>query len=186
RETGRFICLCLEPEPGCVLQLSEDIVCFFEKHLLRGGDEKTVRRHVRVCHDVCHAAVMFEEQADVLRRYHAAGIVVGKVQVSSAVRMALDELPEAERSAALAQLAEFDERRYLHQTMVREAGGPPTFYEDLSDALAEKRESQSGEWRVHFHVPIYVRRFGRLEAMQDAILAWLRQLPEFRAEPPHH
>jgi len=77
RETGRFLCLCLEPEPGCVLQLSDDIVCFFEKHLLRGQDEAAVRRHIRVCHDVCHAAVMFEEQADVLRRYHAAGFTVG-------------------------------------------------------------------------------------------------------------
>jgi hypothetical protein len=185
RETGRFICLCLEPEPGCVLQVSDDLVCFFEKHLLRGEDEAAVRRHIRVCHDVCHAAVMFEEQADVLRRYHAAGIAVGKVQVSSAVRAPLDELPDAERPAALAQLAEFDERRYLHQTMVREAGGPPTFYEDLSEALAEKREALSGEWRVHFHVPIYVRRFGRLEAMQGAILDCVRTLRELGPEPPY-
>src|SRR5947207_396266 len=29
RETGRFICLCLEPEPGCVLQRSRDVVRFF-------------------------------------------------------------------------------------------------------------------------------------------------------------
>ena len=69
--------------------------------------------------------------------------------------------------------------------MVREAGGPPTFYEDLSEALAEKREELSGEWRVHFHVPIYVRRFGRLEAIQGAILDCLRTLRELGPEPPY-
>ena len=30
---------------------------------------------------------------------------------------------------------------------------------------------------VHFHVPIYVQRFGRLEAMQGAILDCLHTLP---------
>ena len=67
---------------------------------------------------------MFEDQAEVLKKYHAAGLAVGKVQVSSAVRAALDELDQAERSAALAQLAEFNEPRYLHQTLVaRKRGG---------------------------------------------------------------
>ena len=183
RDTGRFICLCIEPEPGCVLQYSDDIVRFFKEHLLRGGDEATVRRYLTVCHDVCHAAVMFEEQADVLKKYHAAGLAVGKVQVSSAVRAPLDELDYAERSAALAQLAEFNEPRYLHQTLVRE-NGAVMFYEDLSAALAVKRAALQGEWRVHFHVPIYVQKFGRLEAMQSAILDCLRTLRELGTEPP--
>jgi hypothetical protein len=184
RETGRFICLCLEPEPGCVLQVSDDVVTFFEKHLLRGGHDATVRRYLRVCHDVCHAAVMFEDQSAVLKKYHAASIAVGKVQISSAVRAPLDELPGAERPAALAQLAGFNEPRYLHQTMVRDDGGT-TFYEDLSEALAMTRESFRGELRVHFHVPIYVRGFGRLEAMQGAILDCLGTLRELGPEPPY-
>lgn len=182
-DTGRFICLCIEPEPGCALQVSTDIVRFFQEHLLRGGDEALVRRYLRVCHDVCHAAVMFEEQAEVLQRFQAAGIAVGKVQVSSAVRAALDELAYGERAAALAQLAAFDERRYLHQTVVRE-NGATTFYEDLPAALARKGEALKGDWRIHFHVPIYVRRFGRLEAMQTAILDCLRALATLKLTPP--
>ena len=39
-QTGRFICLCLEPEPGCILQTSDDVVRFFEDHLLRDFDEE--------------------------------------------------------------------------------------------------------------------------------------------------
>jgi hypothetical protein len=174
RETGRLICLCLEPEPGCVLQYSTDLVRFFEDHLLRGPDEAAVRRHLRVCHDVCHAVVMFEEQADVLRRYHSAGIGVGKIQVSSAVALALDRTPAAERGGAVEQLAGFAEDRYLHQTMVRSTPGDrPVFYEDLPVALCCADRGQ-GEWRVHFHVPIYLQRFGRLDASQGAIRECLR------------
>ena len=61
-ESGRCISICLEPEPGCYLDRSEDIVNFFQDYLLAKGDEKTTRRYLRVCHDVCHAAVMFEPQ----------------------------------------------------------------------------------------------------------------------------
>ena len=67
RGNGRLISLCLEPEPGCVLQRSGDLVPFFERILAAGSDERIVRRYLRVCHDVCHEAVMFEAQAEVLR-----------------------------------------------------------------------------------------------------------------------
>jgi hypothetical protein len=171
RETGRLIALCLEPEPGCVLQRSEDVLRFFRELLLPGGDEAVLRRHIRVCHDICHQVVMFEDQAEVLARYRSAGIRVGKVQVSSAVCLPPDQAGPEERAAALAQMAEFAEDRYLHQTVTR--AGPdsaPVFHEDLPLALAAARAGASGgEWRVHFHVPIYLERFGRLRASPWAI-----------------
>jgi hypothetical protein len=177
QERGRLISLCIEPEPGCILQRSTDVVRFFEDHLLTGPDEPAVRRHLCVCHDVCHAAVMFEEQADVLNRYRAAGLAVGKIQVSSAVAMPLAETPPGERPEALRQLAGFNENRYLHQTLVLVRPGPdaePVFYEDLPQALAANPDARDGEWRVHFHVPIYLERFGRLRALQQPLLECLR------------
>ena len=174
-ETGRFICLCLEPEPGCVLQRSGDLVGFFERFLLGGPDESIVRRHLRVCHDVCHQAIMFEDQAEVLRAYRDAGIGVGKVQVSSAVCMPLERLPAGEHAAALEQLSSFVEERDLHQTVIREGASAPIFLEDLPLALA-RGDSPAGEWRVHFHVPIYLERFGRLETTQFAIRECLQAI----------
>src|SRR5262245_33910331 len=132
-EDGRLISICLEPEPGCVFSFADDLVHFFQWQLFGGPHDDYVRRHIRVCHDVCHAAVMFEEQEEVLRKYAAAGIGVGKIQVSAALRMNLDlfEPPAAEpRAQALKQLADFAEDRYLHQTVVRR-GGEEVFYEDL-------------------------------------------------------
>jgi hypothetical protein len=178
RDRGRLIHLCLEPEPGCVLQRSTDVVRFFQEHLLRGMDEALIRRYVRVCHDVCHAAVMFEEQRDVLDRYRRAGILVGKVQVSSAVCVPLDRTPASQRRAALGQLAGFHEERYLHQTMVRISGTEPIFVEDLGPALAAHGDRLDGEWRIHFHVPIYLERFGLLEGTQGAIRECLAQMKQ--------
>ncbi len=181
-ETSRFICLCLEPEPGCVLQRSGDLVRFFERYLLGGSDEKLVRRHLRVCHDICHQAIMFEDQADVFRAYRDAGIGVGKVQVSAAVCMPLERLPAGQRDAAVAQLAEFVEERYLHQTVVRSGSAAPAFFEDLPLAL-DHADERVGEWRVHFHVPIYLDRFGALATTQFAIhecLAAAREMSDCR------
>lgn len=174
--TGRFICVCLEPEPGCVLQRSADVVSFFKEYLFGLGDEARIRRHLRVCHDVCHAVVMFETQEDVLKAYHDAGIGVGKVQVSSAIRVPWDEIARPDRPAALAQLAAFAEDRYLHQTVSRDASGQTVFHEDLPQALKRVEDARqlTGEWRIHFHVPIYLERFGLLSASRLDILDCLK------------
>jgi hypothetical protein len=173
-DTGRLIHVNLEPEPGCTLDTAADVVAFFEGYLLPGSDEARVRRYLRVCHDVCHAAVMFEDQAHVLDAYRRAGIPVGKVQVSAAVRLELSQVAQRDQDAAFAQLGAFVEPRYLHQTMVRRVGeATPRFFEDLPLALAEARAE---EYRTHFHVPIYLERFGLLEAMQGAIVACLEAL----------
>ena len=174
--TGRLIFVCIEPEPGCVLQYTEDVVRFFEDHLLKSDDEPSVRRYLRVCHDVCHADVMFESQHDAIRRYRSAGIEIGKVQISSAVHMPLDQLDEAQRQTAVTQLTQFAEDRYLHQTMVRHAGRQ-RFFEDLP--LALKTHPPSGEWRVHFHVPIYLESFGELKTSRAEILECLDATREF-------
>jgi hypothetical protein len=169
--TGRVIVLSLEPEPGCLLQRSDDIVTLFNDWLLPGGDEVAVREHLGVCHDVCHAAVMFEPQAEVLRKYAAAGIKVGKVQISAAVAVNFDALLPVDRAAAFAQLSGFHEPRYLHQTCISRGASQPLFHEDLHLALAAVPQGAApqGEWRTHFHVPVYLERFGQLTATQNEI-----------------
>jgi hypothetical protein len=175
---GVHVTIDLEPEPGCVLETAEDVVSFFERYVWALDDHGVAREHIGVCHDVCHAAVMFEDQMAVLGKYRNAGIKVGKVQVSAALRMDLDlfEPPSTQpRAEALAQLSSFAEDRYLHQTVVRR-GAEDVFYEDLHLALDAERDDPRGEWRVHFHVPIYVRDFGRLHSTQDDVGQCLRGL----------
>ena len=172
-ETGRLIHVDLEPEPGCYLDTSDDVVRLFQEQLFVQTAEDRVRRYLRVCYDVCHAAVMFEDHAEALLRYARAGIEIGKVQVSSAVRVDFDQLEKQQRRDALDQLRSFAEGRYLHQTLVRkaeESGSQDEFMDDLPAALAALGTGEaSGEWRVHFHVPLYIDRFGLLGTTQSHI-----------------
>ncbi len=182
-EQGRLIHLDLEPEPGCQLSLSEDVVGFFEQYLLGNGDEGLIRRHLRVCHDVCHAAVMFEDQAEVLELYRRAGIGIGKVQLSSAIRAPFATYTEDQKAACLQQLRSFAEDRYLHQTKIRPVlpSRSPLFVDDLPAALemGDADASLLGEWRVHFHVPLYLERFGLVETTQQAVLDCLAAVRAF-------
>lgn len=175
QETGRLISLCLEPEPGCVLQRKGDIIWFFRNYLDPQGNGDILRRYLRVCHDVCHSAVMYEDQSDVLQTYYAAGIAVGKVQVSSAVCVDFAALAERDRIHAIDQLAGFAEDRYLHQTVTREPGKKSVFHQDLPALLRTIVDPRrlTGEWRVHFHVPIYLENFGHLRSSQSDIVACL-------------
>lgn len=170
KATGRLIHVDIEPEPGCILQTSEDVVRFFEERLFPRCDRGfEVTRYIRVCHDICHAAVMFESQSDVYSAYDRAGIRVGKVQVSSAVRVVK---PDRE---TLRELSAFAEDRYLHQTVVRTDSGETVHFDDLPSALAAYAAGhvEGGEWRVHFHVPLHVESFGRIATTQDEVRAWL-------------
>ena len=159
--TGVRIHLDLEPEPGCVLDTSRDVVDLFEQ-AFRPSDDIDHRRYLGVNHDVCHAAVMFEPQTAALRMYREHDIALGKIQVSSAVEVDFDAIDdEEERDRTLAVYRDFVEPRYLHQTSIR-TGLEPHFdvqtFEDLPIALANRAEHQVplGLWRTHFHVPIFM------------------------------
>lgn len=176
--TGKLIRIALEPEPGCAFDTAPGAVGFFKDFLLGGEDEPQVRTHLGICHDVCHSAVMFEAQADALAAYRAAGIALVKVQLSSAVAADFSTRCPQARMEMRAQLAAFAEDRYLHQTVVRGTDGRTRFFEDLPLALAaaNRPEIDAGAWRVHFHVPVFLERFGLLDTTQDDLLACLRGL----------
>ena len=167
-ETGRLIHLDLEPEPGCLLDKAPDVVEFFD--LL--SDQS--RRYLRVCHDVCHSAVMFESQRDAIDGYRNAGIEIGKIQISSCPEAELNG--EGDHDPALAALSEFIEPRYMHQAVIRDPNGECTFYEDLPEAL--NSADMEGTLRVHFHVPIFAKSLGALNTTQHQITECIKALGE--------
>ncbi len=175
-QSGRLMTVCIEPEPGCVFDTSAGAIDYFTQFLLDGHDADRVRRYIRVCHDVCHAAVMFEDQAAMIANLKAAGIGIGKVQVSSAVCVDFGSLSPDDRVAALGQLSTFNEPRYLHQTVIQAADGSSQFFQDLPLALAsvgDAAQHLTSRWHIHFHVPVYLSQFGHLRTSQADILATL-------------
>lgn len=185
--SGRRIVVAIEPEPGCLLDRCGDIVDFFEREL----PQVSHRRHLTVCHDVCHSAVMFESQSDAISAYSKAGIGIGKVQISSAIDVPLAMMDVDQRRSAIVDLMGFAEDRYLHQTGVIDSAGAFRLVEDLPQWLDSitLRESagQLGSdhhLRIHFHVPVFRRELGHLRSTQDAIAQCVAALsgpaaPEF-------
>ena len=154
-----------------------DVVTFFETYLF---DERTVaeaarqtraalsvedvRRHIGICFDACHMAVEFEDPAEAFERVRAAGIRVGKVQLSSALRFTDLDVP-----GNLDALQAFADDTYLHQVVQRRAVGLIRFTDlPLALAAAQTESPAPGdEWRVHFHVPIFLERAGRFHTTQS-------------------
>lgn len=192
-ETGIVVTLALEPEPACFLEKIADAVTFFGTHLFdhravaaastRSGVQFSVddvRRHVGICFDACHMAVEYEDPEAALERLRLAGIRVTKVQLSSALRV-----PDPADPATLAFLEQFAEDTYLHQVVQRRADGLER-YTDLPDALdaARRRSVEPGEeWRVHFHVPIFLAEAGLLRTTQPYLTELLKILRRDRVCP---
>jgi hypothetical protein len=172
--TGRLVTLALEPEPHCFLETIAEVTAFFASSLhspaaahrlgaLTGlGDADAaaaLHTHVGVCLDLCHAAVEFEDAANCINALRDAGIRVLKMQISAGLR-----LPSLD-AAALHALRRFDDPVYLHQVVQRGPAGLQRFA-DLPQALAalsaKATDMATGmadtEWRVHFHVPIFLEQ----------------------------
>ena len=47
-------------------------------------------------------------------------------------------------------------------------------YPDLPQALAQLGNTQDLEWRVHFHVPIFLANYGTFQATQEDIVEVLK------------
>lgn len=173
RDSGRRIVVAIEPEPGCCLDTTEDIVNFFDTQLKDAVD----RKYITVCHDICHSAVMMESQTQVLRRYADQGIKIGKIQVSSAIVVDWQKIKTADHASALNQLRDFAEDRYLHQTGRVQADGEFALANDLPELLnCESVDDQL--WAIHFHVPIFLEKIGLLGTTRDDVVECLRTIIE--------
>jgi sugar phosphate isomerase/epimerase len=165
-DTGRVLRVGLEPEPGCVVETSQDAV-----DRLADVDAEWVG----VCLDLCHLAVGFEEAGTAVARIGAAGLPVVKVQPAAAVHAERPDESETRRA-----LESFSEDRFLHQ--VRRRGRTRVQgRDDLPDALggttgSERPLSTGSPWRVHYHVPVHAELEQPLRSTRDELRGSLRTL----------
>ena len=190
QNTGKLIHIDLEPEPDGMLENTTEIVDFFQNWLLPiagkwlqkklGINSATanywITQHIRVCYDTCHFAVEYEEPEEIIRRFKDAGIKIGKIQLSSAIKIDIP-LERAKRQLILDKLLPFAESTYLHQVIAKHEDGFK-HYRDLSIALKDFLTTEAREWRTHFHVPIFIDRYQLFESTQDHIVKLLRMFPD--------
>jgi len=150
--TGKQILLCIEMEPDCVLESTEDLLQYFKQ------DVQATMQHsefLGICFDVCHQAVMFEDIKQSLKKITAAGIRIGKIQLSNALQV---DLNTSGQQQTLRYLNEFSEPKYLHQVKTIDNDQQLQSSPDLTLALNAPDSNalpQSHPWRIHFHVPLH-------------------------------
>ncbi len=181
-ETGKRIVMCIEPEPFCTFERTRDIVTFFEEYLFQKGVEQyreafgfsaeesrnMIRRHTGVCIDTSHLAVCYDDITEAIDRFRDLDITVGKVQISCApVLLSPDAKPEGRRT-----FLDMDETQFLHQTFGRDGNGQLHSVKDLSALKGDRLEEWKtfSEWRTHFHVPVFLEKFGDIHTTQEVLV----------------
>ena len=187
--TGKLLHIDLEPEPDGLLENAAEVIRFFQDWLLPIGGRYLAERHgiaqasaqsllhehIQVCYDTCHFAVEYEDPASVFERFSAAGIKIGKIQLSAAIKVSLT----APREQIAKRLRPFAESTYLHQVIERWSDGTLHRHRDLTDALPHLEQSPAQEWRTHFHVPIFIHDYQILQSTQDDLATVLNLLPDY-------
>jgi len=179
-ETGVRVALSLEPEPCCLLETNQEAIEFFKQWLYTrdainrlskiancspGDADKAIHSLIGICYDVCHAAVEFEDPVESLSQIQSAGIPIIKIQLSSA--LCLNQVNDK----SIQHLAAFNEPVYLHQ-VVEKDNSKLNRYTDLSEAITSREKappSPDAQWRVHFHVPVFMKDMPHFSTTQDVL-----------------
>lgn len=189
QKTGKTIHLALEPEPDGAIENTAEAIAFFNDWLFPVGGiylkeqlglsstaaETALRTYVRLCYDTCHFAVAYEDPNLVFDQLQAAGIQIGKIQLSAALRFPIPAAV-ADRQHLVERLRPFAESTYLHQVITQQSNGELFHFPDLGDALPHLPETTAREWRTHFHVPIFIEDYQGLQSTQADITTVLERL----------
>lgn len=180
--TGQILHLDLEPEPDGLVGNGPEFISWYRDQLLPQGilylkeylgydEEKAVaaiRDHVRLCYDICHFAVGYEDHAAILRELEILSIKIGRFQISAALKADMAPNP-VDRDKTIKAFRQFNESTYLHQVVARQEDDTFVRYPDLPEALADAKNVSTREWRSHFHVPLFVEDYGVLKSTQSDI-----------------
>lgn len=189
KETGKLLHLDIEPEPDGILENSDELLDFFSNWLVPKGKkifqekldlsesdaEILIKRHLQVCYDVCHFAIVYENPQDTFEKFQRSGIKVGKIQISAALKVLIPDSAN-ERFSLSKRLEEFAESTYLHQVVARRTKEGLNSYPDLPQALEYLPKTKEQEWRIHFHVPVFLENYGSFNSTQEEISIVLKQI----------
>ncbi|TRZ42890.1 metabolite traffic protein EboE [Robertkochia solimangrovi] len=182
--TGKYMHLDIEPEPDGLIENSFELINYYRAYLIPAAAEylrkeldknpveaeEMVLRYIQVCYDTCHFALAYENPDRTFKRFAQTGIRIGKIQISSALKVQFSGDNDRQ---LMEELSKFIEPVYLHQVTEKTDNGVRT-YSDLPAVVNSKRKFK--ELRAHFHVPIFLEKYGNLMSTQEQILQTIKYL----------
>lgn len=183
KNSGKLLHLDIEPEPDGILENTQEVLDFYQNWLVPVGGkylteklgissqeaESCLKEHIRICYDVCHFAVVYEKPETIFKAFESEGIKIGKIQVSTALKVTIpNSISERKELASL--LTPFAESTYLHQVVARENNGGLVSYNDLPEAMQTLESTHAEEWRIHYHVPVFLADYGKITSTQQDII----------------
>ena len=179
-QKGQVLHLDLEPEPDGLLENSLEVINYYKNYLLPLGikylqdsyaytqeqAQTAILRHIQLCYDVCHFAIAYEDHQDALRKFQEMGIKIGKFQISAALKA---DFQKNQIQDLTSILSNFNESTYLHQVIAKKKSGDFVQFPDLPQALSSTKLTEFEEWRIHFHVPVFLSEYRVLSSTQSDI-----------------
>ncbi len=114
------IIISIEPEPTCLIEKSQEFINYFNnwiKPLYKKysiNNKKNIKNIIGICYDICHFAVQFEKHEKILNNLEKENIIIGKLQISSALKIN-DDRTKKENKQIIKNLNVFKYSSFLHQ-----------------------------------------------------------------------
>ncbi|HEY9561246.1 MAG TPA: metabolite traffic protein EboE, partial [Anseongella sp.] len=157
KSSGITLHLDIEPEPDGLLGNTKEFIEWYDEYLLPEGvryfrekmglkaaqSKALLKEHIRLCYDICHVAVSYENHAPLLKKLSERGIQIGKLQVSAALKVLFGK----NNRQKIKELNSFNEPVYLHQVVARTGPRRLRRFYDMTPALRHFNEEHR-EWRV--------------------------------------
>ncbi len=189
QKTGKLLHLDIEPEPDGILENTQEVLDFYRNWLVPLGGkylmetlgihseeaEKYLKEHIRICYDVCHFAVVYEKPEEVFEAFEAEGIKIGKIQISAALKANIPK-EKSGKDKIEELISPFAESTYLHQVVAKDSNEKLSSFKDLPEALENLYTTKAVEWRIHYHVPIFLSDYGKISSTQQDILNVLQYI----------
>jgi len=169
----------IEPEPDCIINDSTTFINFYNKWLipiavkylndnLNFSKKKAIiyiKKHIRLCYDICHFSVNFENHKKIIHSINKNNIKIGKVQISSAMEIKIPT-QNTKKAYIINDLKNVIKSPFLHQT-TEKINKKLIKYKDIKYALKNFENKNNSILRIHCHTPLYKKNIKNIGTTQN-------------------
>lgn len=177
-----IIYVCLEPEPNCFLEKTQDVLLFYKKYIYQYGIEYLIKnfklhkliaslyikKYLQICYDVCHFALFSSNPYKTFQIFKEKFINIGKIQFSIGLQIKKPRNLYLKKKFNLTIKNISHKTSFLHQTKIfNKTIMKNILINDLKNTLTKHQNNfKKNRYKnhilhyiIHYHTPIYKKRY---------------------------